>query len=171
MVRALDWISFDRILKGQQRRKVKATITHYSCAEQHEAFGYASVRARAKKVSLGHSLRSRPITDIAPLVDAFTIKVLLFFLLRIPTIMLCQKFRGKRLQSLSSTRHYDSLQRRSDHLEQITGYQILMSIGEHPAPCPLSHLLTRSVYAGLPGRQLSIYSHQHHRPGGFFSPG
>ena len=54
--------------------------------------------------SLGHSLRSWPTTDIAPLVDAFTIKVLLFFLLRIPTIMLCQKFRGKRLQSLSRMR-------------------------------------------------------------------
>lgn len=75
MVKALDWISFERILKRQQRRKVKATITHYSCAAQHEAFGYASVRARAKEGSMGHSLRSRPITDIAMLVDAFTIKV------------------------------------------------------------------------------------------------
>lgn len=155
----------------QSKGRSKATITHHSCVVQHEAFGYASVRARAKEGSMGHSLCSWPTTDIAPLVDAFTIKVLLFSLLGIPIIMLCQKFRGKRLQSLSSTRHYDSLQRRSDHLEQITGYQILMSIGEHRAPCPLSHLLTRSVYAGLPGRQLSIYSHQHHRPGGFFSPG
>lgn len=49
-MKALVKKSFERILMGQSKGRFKATITHYSCATQHEAFGYASVRVRAKEV-------------------------------------------------------------------------------------------------------------------------
>ena len=48
MLKALVEKNFERILMGQSKGRSKATITHHSCATQHEAFGYASVRARAK---------------------------------------------------------------------------------------------------------------------------
>lgn len=67
--------AFRMIPMGFQKGKSMATRAHSSFCTANEAFGYASVRARAKEGSMGHSLRSRPITDIAPLVDAFTIKV------------------------------------------------------------------------------------------------